>query len=686
MLSEAVNRGIRVYLSDLWTPGTVRYLMLRRILLVSSIALSSGPGIATTFEEQRALFLQADKALARGRSDDARQLAESLSDYPLQPYLLYRILKREPTSEPEIIAFLDQHGQTRFAGPLRRKLLATLEVRGSWDDYVRYYRKTKDTETRCTYFFALRQLGRISEADAGTAHLWAEAQPAGMACRRLFAAWQAGPTFGPEVVWKRFAAALEKGRIGVAEELQHLLPTGQQDTAALWLRVHKEPGLVAECALLQPENPRHGPIFAHGIYRWAAKDPGRAQSVWSLRRSGFRIDDDRQNRVDRRLGLALATERNSDASAYLSAIPDTAADSRTRAWRIRAALGQEDWPAVFAALARISETEKKETGWRYWQARALEALGESSMATEILDALAGERDFFGFIAADRIGRDYPLSFTPAPVPASEIRTLRSREAFRAIDEFRVLNRPGEAQKEWMHTLETLPPKDMAVAAELARQWNWHRLAILTLAKAHLWDNLPLRFPLAYSETIVREAGVQRLDPALVFGIVRRESAFDPYAKSSANALGLMQLLPSTGREVARKLGEIWGTERTLLRPAMNVRLGTAYLRGLMDRFGEHPALAAAAYNAGSGRAARWLPKGKPMPADIWIETIPFDETRRYVSAVLSYAVIYREQLGGRTLRISELLAKIKPGSETAPTAAPPTPASYCRNPAGHTLQ
>lgn len=654
--------------------------MPRKILLFFCLSLSSG-WAAAPLEPQRTLFLQAEQALAQGRPDEARQLAGTLAGYPLHPYLLYEILSRTPASEPELVAFLERYGQTRYAAPLRRQLLQQLAARESWGDYVRHYRETKDVEIQCDYFFALHRLGRDPEASAGAAKLWAAAEPAAAACRRLFAVWTASPGFTPAALWKRFGAALGKDRPALAAELQDLLPAEQRDTAALWLRVHEEPALVERCPLWRPEDPAQGPIFSHGVDRLARKDPWRAQLVWNSRRNDFRIDQDEQARVDRRLGLALAVQRYPQATAYLGAIPDDIADDQIRTWRIRAALWKQDWPVALAALPRLAESEKKKSVWRYWRARTLEALGDLAEAGEIFESLADERDLFGFIAADRRGRNDPLPFTVLPVAEPELQRLRDSEPFRAVEEFRALNRPGEAQKEWMEALESLPRADLPLAARLAQQWDWHRLAILTLVKADQWDDLSVRFPLAFSDPITREARAQRLDPAVIFGIVRRESAFDPFAKSPARALGLMQLLPSTGEQVARQLGENWRTERTLLDPALNVRLGTAYFRGLMDRFGDRLVLASAAYNAGPGRVARWLPKTGPMPADVWIETIPFEETRRYVSAVLGYAAIYRQRLGLGPARIRELLAEIAPEATAEEKPDLPIPVPACRRPA-----
>jgi soluble lytic murein transglycosylase len=651
--------------------------MLDKMSFVMLLGISP-LSLASSLEQQRTLFLQAEQALNQGRPAEARQLADSLAGYPLQPYLLFEILSKVPGNEAEIPGFLDRYGRTRYADPLRKKWLDHLAQGEFWPDYVRYYRETEDTQARCNYYWALFQLDRSREAFAGAARLWATGEPTPSACDRLFAAWQATPEFTAEQIWRRFGAVLDKNRIDMASALRNLVSDQHRVQADTWLAVHDNPQLVEQCTPWNRQEPIFGRIFAHGIDRLARQDPLRALSVWNLRRGEFKISPEDQARTDRRLAMALATQHYPQAAAYLGTMPEDSADSQIRSWRVRSALFKQDWPVVLAALEQLDAAEKQQTAWRYWWARSLEALGGGTSAAEIYRQLAGERDFYGFMAADRLQRHYALASTPIPVADAEWQTLAGSEPFREVQEFRALDRPGEAQREWMHAIGNLPQKDLIVAAKLAQHWGWNRLAILTAVKAEYWDDLSLRFPLAYSQPVLQEARGQQLDPAVVFGLIRRESAFDPYAKSSAGALGLMQLLPGTGKQAAHKLNEAWQSEHRLLEPGLNVRYGSAYFRSLMNRFGNHLALAAAAYNAGPSRVDRWLPALKPMPADIWIETIPFNETRQYVGAVLSYAIIYRDRLGGPAARISGFLPDIAPGFNAQTRLDRPAPIPVCR--------
>jgi len=168
----------------------------------------------------------------------------------------------------------------------------------------------------------------------------------------------------------------------------------------------------------------------------------------------------------------------------------------------------------------------------------------------------------------------------------------------------------------------------------------------------------MRFPLAYHDRVLEQAQAQHLDPAMIYAIVRQESAFMPDARSSAGALGLMQIMPRTGRTIARSLDRPFKQRKELLDVNVSLAFGSTYLRILLDDLDEHPVLAAAAYNAGPHRVERWRPAERNLSADLWIENIPFRETREYLRRVLTYTTIYEQRLGRNTVRLSERLAPI----------------------------
>ena len=183
-------------------------------------------------------------------------------------------------------------------------------------------------------------------------------------------------------------------------------------------------------------------------------------------------------------------------------------------------------------------------------------------------------------------------------------------------------------------------------------------AILSAGRAEQRRAVALRFPVIYVDEIARQARRFDLQPAIMLGLMRRESGFIADIKSPAGAVGLMQLMPATARFVAGKIGRDAGN-LVLTNPETNIEMGAWYLRFTLDRYDDHIALAAASYNAGPHRVKKWLPPTGSVPADVWIDTIPFDETRRYARAILAYATLFEWRMKeGETTRLEQRLPAV----------------------------
>ncbi|MDH3389576.1 MAG: transglycosylase SLT domain-containing protein, partial [Gammaproteobacteria bacterium] len=263
--------------------------------------------------------------------------------------------------------------------------------------------------------------------------------------------------------------------------------------------------------------------------------------------------------------------------------------------------------------------------------------------------------YYGFLAADKLHRDYTIEQEDAATEeideesflAANPHMLRARELY-------FLDRLVDAKREWFQALRYLDQDQIRQAATLASKWQWHDSAIRTVARTQHRSDYSLRFPMPYKQQVLEFAEAKELDPSLIYGVMRRESLFDPLARSSVGALGLMQLMPSTARRVARSLGMKRPRRSDILSVENNIRFGTHYLKTVMNRFDNNVALAAAAYNAGPNNVKRWLPRGATMSADLWVETVPFGETRNYVQAVLAYSTVFDKSLGKNTLMSSRM--------------------------------
>jgi soluble lytic murein transglycosylase len=501
-------------------------------------------------------------------------------------------------------------------------------------------------------------LGNREQALAEARRIWSLGASQPPACEPLFSLLAVSSQLTPDLIWQRFELALTEDRVPLADYLRRLLDGNERKLADVWIKMHRQPKLIRENPLLDENDPRLGRLFVHAVERLARTDLDLAVRIWDAKKQHPLLDSRTVQRIERKLALALAYNRKPDAYRRLTQLPDS--DKEVREWKVRAALLEQDWRHVDEALAGLTPEELKEARWQYWQARSLAAGGNQADAENLYLKLAEDRSFYGFLAADAAAKPYRLSDKPVDPAANDIDALAAETGFQAAFELRYLNRPLEAERQWWHAVKKLSKERLAAAAKLAQSRHWDPIAIKTLAKAGYWDDLVLRFPLGYMPQVQNNADRYRLGPAMVLGLMRQESMLDSNALSSAGARGLMQLMPKTGRQIARELKEPWSSETSLFDPDVNISYGTYYYKSLLNRYNGHAALATAAYNAGPARVAKWLPQGEAMAADIWIETIPYKETRKYVISVLSYIIIYQHRIREGALKMKDFMTDIPP--------------------------
>jgi len=611
-------------------------------------------------------FLAAEGALRSGDRAAFDSMLPGLADYPLYPYLRFADLASNLDAAPDqaIESFLAEFPQTPLAERLRPVYLERLAAQGRWSDYQRVYRPEDSVERRCLYLRALLETGRGVEALAPERiePLWLVPRSQPAACDPVFAAWTESGGLTSALVWARIRLAMEAGELGLARYLGGRLPEPDRVWLDRWLAVYAEPKLVLEEGALAGDHPMRPAILAQGIARLARAEPGKSLDALAAQEGSLAADQAASDLAHAAVARALTrSAREQDTGRALavwdrmSARPDNLVAQEER---VRAAVRLQAWDRVADWIGRMPEGEEKSDRWLYWQGRAQTALGQEDEAQATYALAARQRSLWGFMAADRLGLPYQLENRPVPAEPEQIRRLASDPALGRIQELRRLGRRADMRREWRTLTRDLDDAGLMAAAYVADILGWHDQAIFTLARTGYWDDLNLRFPLRYRDLVAEQAWQTGLSEDWIFAVLRQESVFAPDVASSVGALGLMQLMPATARQVAQDLTPArGGPDRSeILEPELNITLGSNYLAWMRDRFG-HAALATAAYNAGPQRVARWLPQ-RCMDADLWIISIPYAETRRYVERVLAYRVIYGARLGQEPVRLSELLPPV----------------------------
>jgi len=615
----------------------------------------------------------------RGEKVGLARLASGFEHPVLQMYVDYWVLRidLDRAAPARIRTFLDRHAGTLLAERLRVDWAKRLAAEGQWDRFAEEYGRLADPDAELRCRALERQLTQRPMVDS-LEPVWREAEriwrsdaemPLGAACEPLFAALVRQGWVSTDDLWWRLRRLIEAGRETAARNtldlLTHLGEAGRLTAGSVGVALRTPLRLVAHPPIDFPRSRAARESMLWAFASLARVDLAETISQWahwsnSAERSQAFQPGERAY-VEAQLAWRAARAHAPAALDYFRRAGDTPLTEEQREWRVRAGLRAEDWAFVLDSIKSMPATQRALPAWTYWQGRAQQALGHVDEARRLFAEIAAQPNFYGNLADDELGRGTEPPPAVAQVHADDVaRVAADPGVRRALALFALGLRP-EAVREWNWALRGRDDLYLLAAAELARREGiWDR-AIYAAERVGGQAGYAMRYLAPFKDEVSPQARALGLDPSWVYGLMRQESRFINTARSSAGAQGLMQLMPATAREVAKKIGlEGFRTER-LQELATNVTLGTHYLRQVLDRLDNHPVLAAAAYNAGPGRAHRWR-GAAPMEAAIYAETIPFKETRDYVKKVMSNTVFYAALFEGRTQRLKQRLGVIPPSA------------------------
>jgi len=629
------------------------YFALLLQLLAGGAAVASVDTVASAAPGKQAAarddYGDATAAIRRGAWADYEQLRPGLDDYPLAIYLDYFKLSGRPAQvrPAEARRFIALSEDT----PLPNRFLALYLARAGkdrrWEDFLQVApREPNAIELKCYYFRAKLSAGDTAAAWAGAQRLWVYGKSRPKQCDPLFDAWLKAGELSDEVVWARLLDTFEARQKSLMSYVARKGSAQLKPWSDKLLAVYASPQRMQRQSL-PASSAYSSDIASYGVAYLARYSPTKALQFWQAYQGQLSFDEAQIHRAEYAIALRSLFAKTEAHVPWLEQALPRLGDDKLVEIRLRWALGEQDWPALSRALPMLSETRSESNVWRYWQAIALQQQGHNEPANKLLAALARERDFYGFLAADKLGEPYVFNNSApiTPLLVSSTQAIAQLPGVLRIEELYFHEEQQSAHSEWLKILQNADSPGQENLASYAAQQGWYRMAIDGANTAKARDRLDLRFPMPYQETFEHYASVQRVPSTELMAIARRESAFYPEARSPVGARGLMQLMPATGRQVARSLGRAH-QQSDLDKVDHNVLLGSAYYRQLLDRYKGNRVFAIAAYNAGPHRVDLWRNKaGDTLPVELWVATIPFRETRNYVQAVLSYNVVFQHLLG-----------------------------------------
>lgn len=597
--------------------------------------------------------------------------------YLLAPYADYwlMLLRLDQAAPDEAQQFLSTYGNYPFAERMRGEWLKKLGKQQDWqvffEQYPHYTRE--DLAVQCYALTGkLVAEGPGAEIAAQTRKLWMTTADLPGNCSMLFDSMHKAGALTADDLWARLRLALQNGKLPLARYIATRIADVSEKELKLFDIADKTPKLLLEgkpikvgrkksvAAPAASFTSRIGiEINLYALDRLARSNV--AESVSLLERLQHKFSAADRAYAWARVAYHAARMHHPEALHYFSQAGSTMLDKEQLAWKTRAALRVLNWEAVDTTIAMMPAEQQQEAAWRYWKARALIALGNTVEANKLLGPLSTERHYYGWLAAEDVKAAIGNAEEAYKVTDVEVTAIASLPAIKRSLELHKLGMRWEAKAEWVWATRNFDDKQLLAAAEYAMRQEWYDIAIATADNTKRLHDYALRYPTPYRNLFRAAAENEGVDESWIYGLARQESRFMHYAKSGVGAAGLMQVMPATAKWVAKRIGLNDYSNALIHDLTTNVSIGTHYIRYTFELMNGQAVMATAAYNAGPSRARRWQAK-QPMEAAIYVETIPYAETRTYVQKVMANAQMYAPRLGKSVLPMRSRLGVI-PGTD-----------------------
>jgi len=603
-----------------------------------------GSNLITQWQQSRSDYQLARTMLEKRDFGAYLTLREELTNYPLYPYLEYEYLRKRLSKVPatEIQAFISNWSDTPLAAPLKNRWLRELAKAGKWQQYLNNFGDSvKSPELQCHALWALHKTGHTEEALSKVPELWLVGHSQADACNPIFELWTRQDQLTEDMLWQRFKLAMQAGNLTLARYLSRSMSPKHQHIGKLYREIYQHPERLKTRSKFDLNNPEHREIISAGFKRLARRDSLLAFKLWPQYQSS-KFHPRQINLTNRHIMLWLAHQDNSLTFQVTLEQHRALITTDVLEAGIRLAVRLQQWPLVISLTNQLPDQQRSSTRSQYWLARAQLETGAipKEAVLKNLHGISLQRDYYSFLAADYLQQPYRMNEQHYGLDGNFLERFKQLPGIVRAQELIHAEQTTAARREWYQATKNFNKNQHYTAAHHARLIGWNSQAIRSAIAAKRWHDLELRFPLSFEENFEETAQQRHLNSNWLFAMARQESALTPDAVSHAGARGLIQMMPRTAKNIARKHKIPYHSRQQLFDPEKNIELASAYLTSLLDQFDGNNIYATAAYNAGPHRVEKWLKTTAHLPIDVWIESIPFHETRQYVKNVLTFSVIY----------------------------------------------
>ena len=625
------------------------------------------------FKNTRAAFKDAYADAMLAPVEQPPKDSAAIRNYPLYPYLQAVRIKRALADSTNVLGdaderaetFISEHPREPVGRDVRNAWLSSLATRLQWPKFLEHYRDEWASDAlRCHSFTARIAQGQTRDLALDVARQWLTPNSL-MECEPAFDWLRQEKALTPELIEQRVRLAIETNNTRFARQIAAQLPAERSAPLLRWAALIETPQKQIDALIASPGQEVEPKILLAGWTRLARVDRDGAVRRYDSFVRARRLTEETASPHALALALALSWDRRSaEALTYFKRALPKDFDDSAREWYARAALWSGDWKLVANIIASMPDEQRSHARWRYWSARATERNGDRKLARQLYESVLIDDNFYSVMAAARLDRPVAPHLEKVALDQVQVERMEQMPPMIRARELLMSDMHPHAGSEWNFALDLLSPEERTQAIHLAARWGWYNQAIATATQQRVFNDYELLYPQPYDAEVLSAAKLTGLAPQLIYSVMRQESLYRSDAISSAGARGLLQMLPETARRTARKWNRPRPAASDLFNPVVNVPLGAANLRSLVDRFGGQTLVALAGYNAGPNAAARWLPPESLEP-DIWVENIPYNETRNYVQRILWHNVVFSWLEHGKPQKVDGWLARIAPLSEIA---------------------
>lgn len=651
------------------------------LMKVSPLAANQFIKNSAELEKQRQIFatLIDEQKLNKVNPQDYKT---SLGSYPLFPYLeyLYLVNRVSSTNLETFEEFFKHNESLASSSHLRKQLLLSLANKKDWDNFKRFYKEpsyffsessvtdlqcfhqqaqlldwkskslitTRETETteNAELFFNDEKAALVK-----TIYLTGESLPD--SCNAILEHFEQENLLSDALKLTRIQLAITENNIGLANFIANSLSSDvtslERNQYKNWSNLHSNPNSLENADYRIDDTTFNRFAVIYALKKILQNDPPLALILWKEQSKHFSFTKDEIADFLEDAANYLYINDSEHADTWLELANARSHNENINQKMLVRYIKTKNWPTIIQMYERLSTKEKNESIWQYWYARSYIEYDQNTYihpnAYRILNQLSGKRDYYGFLASFHLNNAPVFSRHQFPIKEKSLESIADNIGIVRAHEFYMLKDRINASREWLYAIKDYSPEQKGDAAVLAYQWGWLEQAIITAAKSNQFNNITLRFPLGFAEHVNFYSSKYGIPNEWVFATIRQESAYGLEAESRVGALGLMQIMPSTAKVLARETKLKKFSNNDLLNPDINIQLGTYYLAQLRKQYNGNMLLASAAYNAGPSRVNAWIKNKGEMDVEMWIETIPYKETRDYVKNILAYQIIYQQELG-----------------------------------------